>query len=199
MLFAARWMLAIGTLLTSSLSFVAVAGDKEMVSNPYYKHWANFKPGSTVSLTEKTVFAGPEKSQVPDGVDEKVITSKLLSVGRGSVTVEVVVVERDFLSSIESAPTKKTYPFMVTKANLSAGLHGVNPKKGEETIDVMGKKLTCTTFSGTEKKDGAEVEHKLWMNDMIPGGVVKHTRVTRQDGKLVADTTITLTAYKSAE
>ena len=65
---------------------------------------------------------------------------------------------------------------MVTKANLAAGLHGVNPKVGMETLEVLGKKLECVTLSGTEKKGGEEVEHKVWVSDKVPGGIVKHTR-----------------------
>jgi hypothetical protein len=197
---AARWMLAVGTILLVLPSLGVRAADKEeMVENPYYKYWANHKEGSTVTLHEKTVFSGPEKEQYPDGADEKVVASKLLKVGRGDVVVQVTVTESDFLNTIESAPTKKAYPFMVTKANLQAGLHGVDPKIGKETLTVLGEKLECTTLSGTEKKGGTEVEHKVWVSDKVPGGIVKHTRTLKQDGKVVADTTIIVTAYKSGE
>jgi hypothetical protein len=196
----ARWMLAIGTIFLVLPSLGVRAADKEeMVENPFYKHWVNHKEGSTVTLHEKTVFAGPEKEQYPDGVEEKVVTSKLLSVGRTIVVVQVTVTEHDFLSTIESAPTKKTYPSMVTKANLQAGLHGVDPKIGKETLTVLDMKLECTTLSGTEKKGTEEVEHKVWVSDKVPGGIVKHTRVLKQDGKVVADTTIIVTAFKNAE
>jgi hypothetical protein len=195
---AARWMLAVGTILVVLPSLGVRAADKEdMVENPFYKHWANHKEGSTVTLHEKTVFSGPDKEQYPDGVEEKWVTSKLLKVGRGDAVVQVTVTERDFLNTIESAPTKKTYPYMVTKANLQAGLHGVDPKIGKDTLTVLGEKLECTTLSGTEKKGAEEVEHKVWVSDKVPGGVVKHTRTLKQDGKVVADTTIVVTAYKS--
>lgn len=195
---AVRWMLAVGTILVVLPLLGVRAADKdEMVENPFYKSWANHKEGSTVTLHEKTVFSGPEKEQYPDGAEEKWVTSKLLKVGRGDVVVQVTVTDRDFLSTIESAPTKKAYPMMVTKANLAAGLHGVDPKRGMETLEVLGKKLECITLSGTEKKGGEEVEHKVWVSDKVPGGIVKHTRTLKQDGKVVADTTIIVTAYKS--
>jgi hypothetical protein len=178
--------------------FLAVQGaDKDdLVVNPLYKHWANCKPGSTVTLLEKTVFTGPDKELVPDGVDEKEITSKLLSVTPEAVVVQVGVLEHEFLAAIEPPPTKKTYPAKVTKANLHAGLHGVDPKIGEDTLEVAGQKLKCVTWSGLEKKEGTEVEHKLWLSDKVPGGIVKHTRTTKQDGKVVADTTITVKSFK---
>jgi len=196
----ARWMLAVGTvLLVLPLLGVRAADKEEMVENPYYKFWASHKAGSTVTLHEKTVFTGPEKEQYPDGAEEKWVTSKLVKIGEGDAVVQVTVTERDFLNTIESAPTKKSYPKMVTKANLAAGLHGVDPVRGMETVMVLGEKLECITLSGTEKKGTEEVDHKVWVSDKVPGGIVKHTRVLKQDGKVVADTTIVVTKFKNAE
>ena len=106
---AGCWRSVRSSLVLPSLG-VRAADKDEMVENPYYKLWANHKEGSTVTLHEKTVFSGPEKEQYPNGADEKEVTSKLLQVGRGSVVVQVTVTDHDFLSTIESAPTKKTYP-----------------------------------------------------------------------------------------
>jgi hypothetical protein len=197
---AARWMLALGSIVVAT-SFLAAqgAGGDEMVVNPYYKYWANCKPGSTVTSLEKTVLTGSDKKMVPDGIEEKEITCKLLSVTPEHVVVQFVVAERDFLSTIESAPTKQIYPAKVKKSHLLAGLHGVEPKIGEGSLDLLGKKLNCVTLSGTEKKDGFEAEHKIWLSDKVPGGIVLHNRVTKQDGKLVADTKIIVTAYKNAD
>jgi hypothetical protein len=197
MLHAARWMLAVGTITLVVPCFaVQAGGGDELVPNPFYKYWANFQPGSTVTRLEKTAFAGPEKNAVPDGIDEKVVTYKLLDVGRGSVTVEVTVAERGFLSTTESAPTKQTFPFMVKKSHLRAGLHEVDVKTGKDNIDVLGKKMECVTFSGLEKKGNTEVDHKIWVSELVPGGIVKQTRSTKLDGKAYADTTITVTAFK---
>jgi hypothetical protein len=200
MLRAMRWMLVVVTVLLVGLLAGVQAADKdEMVVNPYYKFWSKHKSGSTVTLVEKTAFTGPEKELVPDGIDEKEITYKLLSSTPDSVTVQVVVLEREFLSSVESAPTKKIYPAKVTPANLHAGLHGVDPKRGEEALEVLGKKLMCLTVSGTEKKEGTEIEHKVWLSETVPGGIVKHHRVTKQNGKTVADTTIAVKSYKEGD
>jgi hypothetical protein len=189
------WVFA-ALFLAAPLLAVHGADKEDLVPNPHYKFWSNCKPGSTVTLLEKTVFGGADKELVPDGVDEKEVTSKLVSVTPENVVVSVGVVEHDFLSTIEPAPTKKTYPAQVTKANLHAGLHGVDPKKGEDTLKILGQDIKCVTWSGTEKKEGTEVEHKLWLSDKVPGGIVKHTRVTKQDGKVVADTTIIVKAFK---
>jgi hypothetical protein len=195
---AACWVLAVGlALVACSVPAAPAADDDEMVVNPHFKYWSNFKPGATSTRLEKTVFTGPAREQVPDGIDEKEITMTLLEKSADSVTVQVVVTDRDFLGSIVSAPTKKIFPAKVKKSHLRAGLHGVDPKLGKEALDVLGKKLDCTTASGTEKKDDVEVDHKIWLSETVPGGIVKHTRTTKQGGKVVADTTIVVKSYKA--
>jgi hypothetical protein len=148
---------------------------------------------------EKTVLAGPDKSEFPDGIDEKEISCKLLSVTPEQAVVQFVVTDREFASSVESAPTKKIYPAKIKKSHLVQLLHGVEPKEGKDTIEVLGKKMACNTISGTIKQGGLDAEHKLWISDQVPGGVVKHTRVTKQDGKLVADTNIVVKAFQFAK
>jgi hypothetical protein len=201
MMQAARWKsaVAVTVLALSSLAVYAGGGD-EMVENPMYKYWANHKPGASATRLEKTAFSGAaEKSQVPDGIDEKEVTYKLLSVSPTNVVVEVVVKERGFLGTIESSPTKQSYPSKIKKSHLKAGLHDVDVKLGKDTIVVLGKKLDCTTASGMEKKEGTEIDHKMWLSEQIPGGIVKHTRVTKVDGKVYADTTITLESFTAGK
>jgi hypothetical protein len=165
---------------------------EEMVVNPFYKGWAHFAPGATAVHVETTQLGGESKEQAPDGVDEKEIRYKLLEVTPKKAVVEVVVVEREFLSIIEAAPTKITYPAKVKKSHLDAVLLEIGAKRGEETLMVAGKELKCKTVAGTRKKKDEEIKHKIWYSFEIPGGIVKKTRTTRQDGKLVAETTVTL-------
>ena len=106
---AVRGVRMIAALLLAVPVLAAYGADGDLVENPHYKHWANCKAGSTVTLLEKTVFSGADKELVPDGVDEKEITSKLISVSPEMVVVQVGVLEHDFLSTIEPPPTKKTY------------------------------------------------------------------------------------------
>src|SRR5207245_1398944 len=140
-----------------------------------------------------------EKASIPDGVDEKTVTYKLLSVTAEQVVVETVVSEREFLGFVEAAPTKKTFPAKIKKAYVQQVLDQVGAVSGEDTVEVMGKKVACKTTAGTSKKDGEAVENKLWMSEAIPGGIVKRTRVTKQDGKVVAETTITVKSYKKVD
>ena len=54
------------------------------------------------------------------GVDSKTITYRLVNVNKDRVVVVTTVVEEDFLSTVESAPTRITFPAKVKKANLQA-------------------------------------------------------------------------------
>jgi hypothetical protein len=172
-----------------------------MVPNPYYKFWASSKPGATAVHHEHTKLSGPEGKFVPDGVDEKRITYKLVSVNDDRVVVEMLVTEQDFLGYVQAAPTRYIYPAKLKKANLERILVEAGGKTGEETVKVKDKEMKCKTLAGTVKGPGGEqVEFKLWLSDAVPGTIVKQVRTTRQKGgDLIAETTTTLQSYKKAD
>src|SRR5262245_47296117 len=195
---AMRGLVALGVLL--SLSVAMPAQDDSMVDNPRYKHWANFKNGSFATLVETTKYSGEAKDVVPGGIDVKVVTYRLASIGKNQAIVTTVVVEEEELGTIESAPTRITYKSKVKKATLEAVLDEHHAKPGdEETVKIGKEELKCKTVSGKYTRDGATYEFKVWTSDSVPGGVVKRTRTAKKDDKVVAETTIMLRAYKAAE
>jgi hypothetical protein len=196
-----RWLLAAAALLLCVTTRPAGAEEKdEMVANPYYTFWSGFKKGCTAVHLETSKIAGPNGRLVPDGTDEKRIAYKLVEVGGDRVVVEMVVTERDFLGFVESAPTRYIYPAKVKKSHLERVLAEAGAKKGEETITFMGKELKCRTIAGVVKgPDGEESEYKLWLNDTIPGQVVKKTRTSRQKGEVVAETTVVVQSCEKGE
>jgi hypothetical protein len=199
MRYTTRWVMAGVLGLTVSLA-AGIAAEEETTGNPYYEYWADFKKGSTVVHTEKTTFGDDATDELPGGVDEKTVKYKLVSVSPRRVSVETVVVEKEFLSTTESAPSKIIYPAKVNKANLEAVLLAAGAKYGEETLKVkVGEKereIKCKTIEGTRKKKGQVVHQKFWLSKTVPGGIVKRTRTTMQGGKLVAETTTLLKSYK---
>ena len=203
MTYTTRWVVAAGVLGLAVSLAAGFGGDEEMAENPYYKHWAGFKEGTTVVHTEKTTFGDDATDELPGGVEEKIVRYKLLSVSPKRVVVEAVVIEKEFLNSTESAPTKIIYPAKVNKAHLDAVLLAAGGKRGEEKLKLkMGKEdmeIKCKTIAGTRKKKGEQVAQKFWLSTAVPGGIVKRTRATSQDGKLVAETTILVRSYKVAE
>ena len=190
-----RTVLVIVTLLVS-MPLLAADDDKDkLVDNPIYGGWAGHKPGATATVVEKTMYSGEEKNLAPD---VKTITYTLVSVSADKVVVKAVVAEQELLGTIESAPTKHTYPAKLKQSYLEAALPDLESTKGEEAIEWEGKKIKCHTLYGSYKKEGAEVAFKAWHSEHIPGGVVKRTRTTKQDGKTVT-TTITLQSYKEGK
>jgi hypothetical protein len=202
MRYTTRWVVASLLGLVVSLTAAFGAGE-ETTENPYYKHWAGFKEGTTVVHSEKTTFGDDATDELPGGVDEKVLQYKLLSVSPKQVVVEVVVIEKEFLNTTESAPRKITYPAKVSKADLEAVLLAAGAKYGEEPLKVkLGKQemeIKCKTIAGTRKKMGEEVQQKFWLSTTVPGGIVKRTRATMQAGKLVAETTTLVMSYKEVK
>jgi hypothetical protein len=187
-----RALLASG-ILVASLPLAGTAGDKdEMVDNPMYTAWAHFKPGATATLSEHTTYSG-DTNPVPD---RKVITYTLLSVSPEKVVVQAVVVEQEVLGTVESAPTKHTYPAKLKKSYLAEAAPELKAKKGEETITWKGKEIKCRTLTGSYKKEGEAVEFKFWVNGSVPGGFVKRTRTLKQKDDTIT-TTATLQSYSA--
>jgi hypothetical protein len=172
---------------------------EEMVANPFYKFWASSKPGATATLTEVTKLTGPEGKVVPDGVDEKQITYKLIEVTDKQAVVEQVVMEEDFLGYVQAAPTKYIYPAKIKKSRLERIVQDKN-KTDEDTLTVEGKEIKCKTLGGTVKgPSGEQIEYKIWLSADVPGTIVKQVRTARQKGDIIAVTTTTLKTFKKAE
>ena len=185
------------------LSLLAVAPSwaaETMVSNPFYKFWAAFKPGARVVRLERTKLSGPEGKLVPGGVDEKRIVYKLIRVDKNRAVVEMVVTEQDFLGSIQAAPTRHTYPAKLEKSRLERIYLEDGGKTGEDTVEVKGKKIKTKTVSGTIKgQDGEQIQFKLWLSDKVPGMIVKEVRTARKKSDVLAETTTTTQSYKKGE
>ena len=193
MLRTMRVLLAIGLLGVSVPLLVADDDKDKLVDNPMYGGWANHKPGARATVAETTTYTGSDnKDAVPE---HKVITYTLLSVSAAKVVVRAVVTEDELLGTVESAPTKHTYPAKLKQSYVNAALPDLDAKKGEETIKWKGKTIKCRTLYGSFKKDGSTVEFKACLNPRIPGGVVKRTRIVKQD-KSTITTTITLQSFE---
>jgi hypothetical protein len=186
-------LLASGILVVF-LPLPATAGEKddEMVDNPMYKAWAKFKPGATSTVSESTTYSG-DTNPVPD---HKTITYTLVSVSPDKVVVSAVTVEQEVLGTVESAPTKHTYPAKLKKSYLAKAAPELEAKKGEDTITWEGKEVKCRTLAGSYKKDNDTVEFKFWINDDVPGGFVQQTRTLKQKDDTITTKT-TLQSYSA--
>ncbi len=171
----------------------------EKVANPLYTGWSSFKPGTTLTIQEKTTFGSAEKGFAPAAGDIKIVRYKLVSVDKNKAVVLTTVVENEFLSTVESAPTRITYPATVARSDFEAALHKIGANLADGKVTVLGKEMECKVVSGTEKLGTDEVSRKLSYCKSVPGGIAERVTTTKHDGKLVAETVATVTEFKVKE
>ena len=186
------------TAITLVCSLPSLMAD-EMVANPLYTYWENFKPGSMVTHIEKTTLTGQEKSLAPDGTDVKEVTYKLVEVSDDHVVVDTTVVEHLFLRTVKQPATRTTFPAKVKKSHLVAAKEAVGADVGEATISVHGKSYECKTVTGNMKDGKQSVEKKLWFSESIPGGIVKEITTTMIGKRLDSEVSIELKSYSVAK
>ncbi|MGF1580838.1 MAG: hypothetical protein ACFCD0_15860 [Gemmataceae bacterium] len=188
-----------GVLLLAMSATLVQAGDDEMVENPRYKYWANFKKNATVVHVEKVMYNDDTKQLVPGGVAKKVITYKLVKVTPKAALVRTVVKEQDFLSTIQSAPTTIIYPAKVKKAYLAALINEAGAKVKDIKVKYKGKEYPCKLLMGKTTSGEQEIEFKKWISTEVPGGIFKQVRVARQGGEVQYEATITVTKIVSGK
>jgi len=173
-------------------------GKGEMVANPYYKFWADSKPGSTV--VHKEVSQVAEAKPGSDGMEERRVAYKVIAVTPKRAVIETVVTEEEYFGQVQAAPTRHIYPAQVRKAALERFMTETGAKTGKESVTVGGKQYKCRTVAVTIKSAGGEeTEYKLWLSSEVPGSIVKQVRTTRGQGKTIAKTTTTLQSFKRAD
>jgi hypothetical protein len=124
---------------------------QDQVDNPEFKGWTGFKPGSTV--THKISGQGAE------GVEQK---STLKSIGDSEVVLELV---RSMGGRQVGEPLERKVP-----AKVPADKAPKEIKKGDDEIEIAGKKLKCTTMEfETITGNGKTFHMKVWAHDEIPG------------------------------
>ena len=187
--------------LTGLALATARAGDADdLVANPRYKGWAEFKPGATLTHKEKTRFpaGSPQGKYYPEGVDERDVTYKLVSVSPDKAVVETVVLDYGLLSQVEAAPTRIIYPAKVKRAYVEEAREHLNVKEGKEDLEVLGKTYKCEWYETTRTTaDGEVVTRKRWIAAEVPGGIVKEVTVTKKGDQVIAETTTTVTEMKA--
>src|SRR5262245_11871669 len=190
-----RFLPALAALTCLALATAWGADADDLVPNPRYKGWADFKPGATVTHKEKTRFpaGSPQGKYYPEGVDERDVTYKLVSVSPDKVVVETVVLDYELLSQVEAAPTKIIYPAKVKRANVEGAREKLQVKEGKEDIEVLGKTYKAEWYETTRMTaDGEVVTRKRWIVAEVRGGIVKEVTVTKKGDQVIAETTTTV-------
>ncbi len=109
--------------------------------------------------------------------------------------VETIVTEGEVFGFVESAPTKHIYPAKMSKEVLQELIEETGAKGEKTKLKVKDKEMDVLLVSGTKKGKEDEVEHKIWISEEVPGGIVKRVRITRFKGQVVAETMVDLLDY----
>ena len=195
-----RFLPAVAALGCLALATARGADTDDLVTNPRYKGWANFKPGATVTHKEKTRFpaGSPQGKYYPEGVDERDVTYKLVSVSPEKIVVETVVLDYELLSRVEAAPTRIIYPAKVKRAYVEEAHEQLKVKEGKEDVEVLGKTYKCEWYETTRTTaDGEVVTRKRWIAAEVPGGILKEVTVTKKGDQVIAETTTTVLQMKA--
>jgi hypothetical protein len=197
-----RFLTALAALTCLALATARAADTDDLVTNPRYKGWADFKPGATVTHKEKTRFpaGSPQGKYYPEGVDERDVTYKLVSVSPDKAVIETVVLDYELLSRVEAAPTRIIYPAKVKRAYVEEAHEQLKVKDGKEDVEALGKTYKCNWYETTRMTaDGETVTRKRWIASEVPGGIVKEVTVTKKGDQVVAETTTTVLQMKAGE
>jgi hypothetical protein len=159
-----RWSLAglvLSLLLLTPPPQLARAEGGEQMDNPAFTAWSKFAVGSSETLSAE--LQGPNP-QAPKMTMEMV--RKLVEKADDHVTIEVT-------TTIDAAGQKKELP--ARNQNVPAKMEKKDVKSsGTEDVEAAGKKYTCKVYDikgfSTQNPDATV---KLWVNDEIPGGLVK--------------------------
>jgi len=151
---------------------IADLSKQQAVPNPLFDAWKSFKAGSWVKLKVETIEDG-----------EKTVSEETETLF--SRTAEKIVLQRKTLSTLGGQPFTSTDQEDIPAA--TASILKIEKGKDEE-IEVAGKKVACRILLVTKaaKESIGEIRHKLWMNDDVPGGVVRSESVAVRQNRVVA-------------
>lgn len=158
----------------------------EMVNNPPYAQWSQFKPGASVTVKETD-------TQADGSVFENVITSKLKSKSRDKLEVETVVKPGGVgkASSVaERTRTIEEYPAKVPyELSQSPSTAGYVVAEGKESIEVKGKPVETEWVESTLTTGDETTVEKIWTTNDVPGGIVKQTMTRTHGAQVVRSST----------
>ncbi len=172
--------------LDASGKYVAQPKVGDLVNNPPYSHWAQFRQGSFVTVKEVTTLA--------DGsIGQAVITSRLLSKTKDKIRVEILVSAGgvgSWASVSESTRTISEYPAKVRfEDSQTPDAAGYTVTEGKELIEHKGKQVETEWIESSVTHGDETTVEKLWTVQRIPGGILKRTVEKRRGNQVVSAVT----------
>ncbi len=169
-----------------------VAASEEMVENPNYKAWAKFKTGASVKY-KSVMDAGAAKT-------ESEIVYSLVELTPEKAVVEMKGSTMIMGNKMDMPATKMEHPAKLPKTDPSvvAGNPTATPdakaKESDGEIAVPAGKMKCHIIEATVKIGEVEAKSVVYMNDEVPGGLVKS--VSETDKPMKSSTIVELVERK---
>lgn len=169
---------AIGCGFAAVMVLSSSTASGEMIDNPMYKHWAQFKPGTYV-VTQSVQEAMGQKT-------ESVTTTTLKSVSGDKVVLELASVTKVAGQEFKTPPQTMEHPARIEKYEPEK-TEGEKPdvkqktKEGDEVVEVAGKKIKTKWYDAVTDMGNMKTHTKSWMSDDFPGQIIKST--TRTEGE----------------
>ena len=139
------------------------------VENPTYKAWAQFKPGTAVTM-KGTTHANGQDIDVES-------TQKLLELTDDHAVVEISTVAGANGTNMPQPSRKMDITKMVTKSDLDKPGKGFDPdllaKATEESVTVPAGTFKAKMIEFSKSQQGMNMKVKSWFCDEVPGGTVK--------------------------
>jgi hypothetical protein len=159
-----RWALAgvvLSLVLVTSPHAARAEEAAEQMDNPAFAAWSKFAIGSSETLTAELQGANPQAAKMT-----MEMVRKLVEKADDHITIEVT-------STINVAGQKKEMPSR--NQNVPAKMAKKDVKSsGTEEVEAAGKKYTCKVYDVKGfSAQNPDATVKLWVNDDIPGGLVK--------------------------
>jgi hypothetical protein len=171
-------------LLAVAVALTAGAAFAEKIDNPLYKHWAQFKPGTTATVKTESDMAG-NKSEMEN-------TSTLVEVTADKAVVETKMSMVVGGSKMDMPASKMEVAAKIDKVDTTAA--GTKPaiKESTEDVDVAGTKVSCKVVEMTNEANGMKTVSKSWTSDKVPGMMVKME--STMDGAMKGTTKMMMTS-----
>lgn len=167
----------------------AKPGPDEMVDNPPFASWAQFKLGTIV--TQREVVSMPDGRKL-----EQLITYKLVQKSKERVVVESTVKDK-MGGATESTRMVNAYPARVKMKEVSTETGpDASVTEGKEEMTVKGKKLAVEWVEAVTKSGDDVWTEKMWTARQIPGGIVKQTVVHKRGDKLITESVLEMIDFK---
>lgn len=177
------------------MAFLVCAGTlqaQEMVENPEFLSWSQFKKGTTIRM--KSVSTADGKSS------EVIVASTLLEISPDKVVIETESTEirkgKDFKTKPEKRdiPQKTQLPRALSRTDFALGKPPGTTADGTEVLKIGDTELKTVWYQYRAEVDGTKVEGKRWVSSQVPGNIVKDEITTT--GKFSSKTVLELLEIK---